>query len=104
MSAFVRTMPRGASERAARGPLTSVTRVATTAAFREYLPSMNLTRTALALLALTASACEKQGTNSPNLIEQTADDVGGEVDGAGESASEAADDVDESVTSAVGND
>lgn len=63
-----------------------------------------MTRVATTLLVLTLGACEKQGTTSPNLIEQTADDVGGEVDNAGESASGAADDVDESVTSAVGND
>lgn len=63
-----------------------------------------MTRIAVALLVVALAACERRDTSSPNLIEQTADDVGGEVDGAGASAREAADDVDETVTSAVGND
>lgn len=71
---------------------------------REYAKGMDMTRVAITLLVLTSVGCEKKDTQSPNLIEQTADDVGGEIDGAGESAHEAADDVDESVTSAVGDD
>lgn len=71
---------------------------------RECLEGMDITRVAIVLVVLTGIGCEKKDTQSPNLIEQTADDVGGEIDGAGESAHEAADDVGESVTSAVGND
>ena len=81
-----------------------MTHVATRPRIREYLEGMDITRVAIVLVVLTGIGCEKKDTQSPNLIEQTADDVGGEIDGAGESAHEAADDVGESVTSAVGND
>jgi hypothetical protein len=65
---------------------------------------MDITRFVIALVVLAVGACEKKDTQSPNIIEQTADDVGGEVDNAGETVHEAADDVDETVTTAVGND
>jgi hypothetical protein len=80
-----------------------VTHVATRPRVREYAKGMDMTRLAIVLVVLIAIGCEKKDTQSPNLIEQTADDVGREIDGAGASAHEAADDIDESVTSAVGN-
>jgi hypothetical protein len=65
---------------------------------------MDMTRIAVLAALLAATACDKRNTDSPNIIEQTADDVGSEVDGAGDSVDDATEDVGETVTSAVGND
>lgn len=50
---------------------------------------------------IIATACEPRETNSPNVLEQTANDVEQEVDGAGETVEKVGDDVDTAASDAV---
>lgn len=60
-----------------------------------------MNRAVFALACIIGTACEPRETNSPNVIEQTANDVEQEVDGAGESLEKTGDDIDTAATDVV---